>query len=188
MFSLIAYFDTLCSIHRKFTFNFHTVLVISGKCTQRHVAHSVIAQGTPVPSQGLQFSEKIAGLKRIVDVVTAARFPHCINLPNHTIIFYGSNHLNQIHHDSIHGKHFAMRTIENAQPSKSVSIYISICKQIHLTVMPLNYAWHAFKSLKLWSHTLMFGLMEKLWLLMGLVAWLMSVVYRICNTFEDPSQ
>lgn len=54
--------------------------------------------------------------------------------------------------------------------------------------MQLNYAWHVLRTLKLWSLNFPFGLMDKLVLFTGLVAWLTFVMYQIGHTIEDPFQ
>lgn len=69
---------------------------------------------------------------------------------------------------------------------------IGACERIHQTVVPLNYARHALRSLTVWLWTLPFGLVKDLGLLTGpvvaIVSWILFGVYEIGTRIEDPFQ
>ena len=69
---------------------------------------------------------------------------------------------------------------------------IGACERIHQTVVPLNYARHALRSLTVWLWTLPFVLVNDLGLLtgpvVGVVAWILYGVYEIGSRIEDPFQ
>jgi hypothetical protein len=76
--------------------------------------------------------------------------------------------------------------------AQKLSHCIGACERIHQTVVPLNYARHALRSLTLWLLSLPFALVKELGLLTGpvlfLVSWLLFGVYEIGYTIEDPFQ
>jgi len=69
---------------------------------------------------------------------------------------------------------------------------IGACERIHQTVVPLNYARHALRSLTVWLWTLPFALVKDLGLLTGpvvaIVSWILYGVYEIGTRIEDPFQ
>mmetsp|Transcript_35911 Transcript_35911/g.86673 ORF Transcript_35911/g.86673 Transcript_35911/m.86673 type:complete len:1040 (+) Transcript_35911:123-3242(+) len=69
---------------------------------------------------------------------------------------------------------------------------IGACERIHQTVVPLNYARHALRSLTVWLWTLPFVLVKDLGLLTGpavaIIAWTLFGVYEIGSRIEDPFQ
>jgi hypothetical protein len=69
---------------------------------------------------------------------------------------------------------------------------ISACERIHQTVVPLNYARHALRSLTFWLLSLPFALVKDLGLMTGpilfFISWLMFGVYEIGYSIEDPFQ
>ena len=69
---------------------------------------------------------------------------------------------------------------------------IGACERIHQTVVPLNYARHALRSLTVWLWTLPVVLVNDLGLLtgpvVGVVAWILYGVYEIGSRIEDPFQ
>ncbi|KAL7532436.1 hypothetical protein ACHAXR_004624 [Thalassiosira sp. AJA248-18] len=69
---------------------------------------------------------------------------------------------------------------------------IGACERIHQTVVPLNYARHALRSLTVWLWTLPFALVKDLGLLTGpvvaVVSWILFGVYEIGSRIEDPFQ
>jgi len=73
-----------------------------------------------------------------------------------------------------------------------LSEYIGQCERIHQTVVPLNYARHALRSLSIWLLTLPFALIKDLGLftgpVIGVMSWLLFGVYEIGYTIEDPFQ
>jgi predicted membrane chloride channel (bestrophin family) len=75
---------------------------------------------------------------------------------------------------------------------EKLSKCIGGCERIHQTVVPLNYARHALRSLSLWLLSLPFALIKDLGLLTGpalfLVSWLLFGVYEIGYSIEDPFQ
>ncbi|KAL3802676.1 hypothetical protein HJC23_012000 [Cyclotella cryptica] len=66
------------------------------------------------------------------------------------------------------------------------------CERIHQTVVPLNYARHALRSVTVWLWTLPFALIKDLGLLTGpivaIIAWILFGVYEIGTRIEDPFQ
>lgn len=66
------------------------------------------------------------------------------------------------------------------------------CERIHQTVVPLNYARHALRSVTVWLWTLPFALIRDLGLLTGpiiaIIAWILFGVYEIGTRIEDPFQ
>jgi hypothetical protein len=69
---------------------------------------------------------------------------------------------------------------------------IGACERIHQTLVPLNYARHALRSLTVWLWTLPFALVKDLGLLTGpvvaVVSWVLFGVYEIGTRIEDPFQ
>lgn len=69
---------------------------------------------------------------------------------------------------------------------------IGACERIHQTVVPLNYARHALRSVTVWLWTLPFALIKDLGLLTGpiiaIIAWILFGVYEIGTRIEDPFQ
>lgn len=69
---------------------------------------------------------------------------------------------------------------------------IGACERIHQTVVPLNYARHALRSLTVWLWTLPFVLVKDLGLLTGpvvaVLSWILYGVYEIGSRIEDPFQ
>ena len=69
---------------------------------------------------------------------------------------------------------------------------IGACERIHQTVVPLNYARHALRSLTVWLWTLPFVMAEDLGLLTGpvlaVLSWILFGVYEIGSRIEDPFQ
>ncbi|KAL7452678.1 hypothetical protein ACHAWC_004401, partial [Mediolabrus comicus] len=69
---------------------------------------------------------------------------------------------------------------------------IGACERIHQTVVPLNYARHALRSLTVWLWTLPFVLVKDLGLLTGpvvaVLSWILFGVYEIGSRIEDPFQ
>lgn len=66
------------------------------------------------------------------------------------------------------------------------------CERIHQTVVPLNYARHALRSLAVWLLSLPFALVKDLGLLTGpvlfFISWMLFGVYEIGFRIEDPFQ
>ena len=66
---------------------------------------------------------------------------------------------------------------------------IGACERIHQTVVPLNYARHALRSLTVWLWTLPFVLVKDLGLLTGpavaVLSWILFGVYEIGSRIED---
>lgn len=75
---------------------------------------------------------------------------------------------------------------------EKLSACISACERIHQTVVPLNYARHALRSLTFWLLSLPFALVKDLGLMTGpilfFISWLMFGVYEIGYSIEDPFQ
>jgi len=73
-----------------------------------------------------------------------------------------------------------------------LSAAISACERIHQTVVPLNYARHALRSLTMWLLSLPFALVKDLGLMTGpalfLMSWMLFGVYEIGYSIEDPFQ
>lgn len=73
-----------------------------------------------------------------------------------------------------------------------LSATIGACERIHQTVVPLNYARHALRSLTMWLLSLPFALVKDLGLMTGptlfLVSWMLFGVYEIGYSIEDPFQ
>ncbi len=69
---------------------------------------------------------------------------------------------------------------------------IGACERIHQTVVPMNYARHALRSLTVWLWTLPFVLVKDLGLLTGpvvaVLSWILFGVYEIGSRIEDPFQ
>ena len=69
---------------------------------------------------------------------------------------------------------------------------IGACERIHQTVVPLNYARHALRSLTVWLWTLPFVFVKDLGLLtgpvVGVLSWILFGVYEIGSRIEDPFQ
>mmetsp|Transcript_4246 Transcript_4246/g.11786 ORF Transcript_4246/g.11786 Transcript_4246/m.11786 type:complete len:379 (+) Transcript_4246:721-1857(+) len=69
---------------------------------------------------------------------------------------------------------------------------IGACERIHQTVVPLNYARHALRSLTIWLLALPFALVRDLGLMTGpivcVVSWMLFGVYEIGTKIEDPFQ
>jgi len=69
---------------------------------------------------------------------------------------------------------------------------IGACERIHQTVVPLNYARHALRSLTMWLLSLPFALVKDLGLMTGptlfLTSWMLFGVYEIGYSIEDPFQ
>jgi len=69
---------------------------------------------------------------------------------------------------------------------------IGKCERIHQTVVPLNYARHALRSLTFWLISLPFALVDSLGLLTGpmvcIISWILFGVYEIGTRIEDPFQ
>ena len=69
---------------------------------------------------------------------------------------------------------------------------IGACERIHQTVVPLNYARHALRSLTMWLLSLPFALVKDLGLMTGptlfLISWMLFGVYEIGYSIEDPFQ
>jgi len=82
--------------------------------------------------------------------------------------------------------------LELLRKTDKLSECIGQCERIHQTVVPLNYARHALRSLSIWLLTLPFALIKDLGLLTGPVvggmSWLLFGVYEIGYTIEDPFQ
>lgn len=75
---------------------------------------------------------------------------------------------------------------------ESLSRAIGACERIHQTVVPLNYARHALRSLTMWLLSLPFALVKDLGLMTGpilfVVSWMLFGVYEIGYSIEDPFQ
>mmetsp|Transcript_6792 Transcript_6792/g.8361 ORF Transcript_6792/g.8361 Transcript_6792/m.8361 type:complete len:752 (-) Transcript_6792:538-2793(-) len=75
---------------------------------------------------------------------------------------------------------------------EKLSQAIGECERIHQTVVPLNYARHALRSLAVWLFSLPFALVKDLGLLTGptlaIMSWLLFGVYEIGYSIEDPFQ
>lgn len=86
----------------------------------------------------------------------------------------------------------ARERMELLKKIDKLSECISQCERIHQTVVPLNYARHALRSLSIWLLSLPFTLIKDLGLLTGPVvggmSWLLFGVYEIGYTIEDPFQ
>merc|ERR1712157_3058 len=69
---------------------------------------------------------------------------------------------------------------------------IGACERIHQTVVPLNYARHALRSLTFWLISLPFCLVESLGFftgpMVGLMSWILFGIYEIGTRIEDPFQ
>jgi predicted membrane chloride channel (bestrophin family) len=69
---------------------------------------------------------------------------------------------------------------------------IGSCERIHQTVVPLNYARHALRSLTVWLLSLPFALVKDLGLMTGpvlfILSWMLFGVYEIGYSIEDPFQ
>jgi len=69
---------------------------------------------------------------------------------------------------------------------------IGACERIHQTVVPLNYARHALRSLTMWLLSLPFALVKDLGFMTGpilfVVSWMLFGVYEIGYSIEDPFQ
>ena len=69
---------------------------------------------------------------------------------------------------------------------------IGACERIHQTVVPLNYARHALRSLTIWLLSLPFALVKDLGLTTGpilfVISWMLFGVYEIGYSIEDPFQ
>lgn len=74
----------------------------------------------------------------------------------------------------------------------SLSRAIGSCERIHQTVVPLNYARHALRSLTMWLISLPLALVKDLGLLTGpvlfILSWMLFGVYEIGYSIEDPFQ
>ena len=75
---------------------------------------------------------------------------------------------------------------------ESLSRAIGACERIHQTVVPLNYARHALRSLTMWLLSLPFALVKDLGLMTGpilfVISWMLFGVYEIGYSIEDPFQ
>jgi len=75
---------------------------------------------------------------------------------------------------------------------EKLSSSIGSCERIHQTVVPLNYARHALRSLTMWLLSLPFALVKDLGLLTGpilfIISWMLFGVYEIGYSIEDPFQ
>lgn len=73
-----------------------------------------------------------------------------------------------------------------------LSATIGSCERIHQTVVPLNYARHALRSLTFWLITLPFCLVDSLGFatapMIALISWILFGVYEIGTRIEDPFQ
>jgi hypothetical protein len=73
-----------------------------------------------------------------------------------------------------------------------MSASIGACERIHQTVVPLNYARHALRSLTIWLLSLPFALVKDLGLMTGpilfVISWMLFGVYEIGYSIEDPFQ
>jgi len=69
---------------------------------------------------------------------------------------------------------------------------IGACERIHQTVVPLNYARHALRSLTMWLLSLPFALVKDTKLMTGpilfVISWMLFGVYEIGYSIEDPFQ
>jgi len=69
---------------------------------------------------------------------------------------------------------------------------IGACERIHQTVVPLNYARHALRSLTVWLLSLPFALVKDMGLMTGpilfVMSWMLFGVYEIGYSIEDPFQ
>ena len=69
---------------------------------------------------------------------------------------------------------------------------IGACERIHQTVVPLNYARHALRSLTIWLLGLPFALVRDLGFMTGpvlsVISWMLFGVYEIGSKIEDPFQ
>ena len=69
---------------------------------------------------------------------------------------------------------------------------IGACERIHQTVVPLNYARHALRSLTMWLISLPFAVVRDLGLMTGpvlfVISWMLFGVYEIGYSIEDPFQ
>jgi len=75
---------------------------------------------------------------------------------------------------------------------EKLSATIGACERIHQTVVPLNYARHALRSLTMWLLSLPFALVKDLGLITGpvlfIISWMLFGVYEIGYSIEDPFQ
>eukprot|EP01083_Nonionella_stella_P068260 181142_1 len=75
---------------------------------------------------------------------------------------------------------------------EKLSGYIGACERIHQTVVPLNYARHALRSLTMWLLSLPFALVKDTKLMTGpilfVISWMLFGVYEIGYSIEDPFQ
>eukprot|EP00979_Chaetoceros_neogracilis_P013547 scaffold3896_cov235-Chaetoceros_neogracile.AAC.12 len=75
---------------------------------------------------------------------------------------------------------------------EKMSASIGACERIHQTVVPLNYARHALRSLTIWLLSLPFALVKDLGLMTGpilfVISWMLFGVYEIGYSIEDPFQ
>jgi len=75
---------------------------------------------------------------------------------------------------------------------EKLSRTIGACERIHQTVVPLNYARHALRSLTLWLLSLPFCLVKDVGMYTGPVlffmSWMLFGVYEIGYNIEDPFQ
>lgn len=69
---------------------------------------------------------------------------------------------------------------------------IGACERIHQTVVPLNYARHALRSLTVWLFSLPFALVKDMGLMTApillVMSWMLFGVYEIGYSIEDPFQ
>jgi len=75
---------------------------------------------------------------------------------------------------------------------EKLSNSIGACERIHQTVVPLNYARHALRSLSVWLLLLPFALVKDMGLMTGpilfITSWMLFGVYEIGCSIEDPFQ
>jgi len=75
---------------------------------------------------------------------------------------------------------------------EKLSQAIGSCERIHQTVVPLNYARHALRSLTVWLLSLPFVMVQKNGLMTGpilfVTSWMLFGVYEIGYSIEDPFQ
>jgi len=75
---------------------------------------------------------------------------------------------------------------------EKLSNSIGACERIHQTVVPLNYARHALRSLTVWLLSLPFALVKDMGLTTGpilfVMSWMLFGVYEIGCSIEDPFQ
>jgi predicted membrane chloride channel (bestrophin family) len=74
----------------------------------------------------------------------------------------------------------------------ALSRTVGACERIHQTVVPLNYARHALRSLSMWLVSLPFALVKDMGLMTGpilfVISWMLFGVYEIGYSIEDPFQ